>query len=401
MLAKEGQAMHGRDRRYRLLGTVAALAAVSAAAGCGGSGGDGSGGGRKQFAIGFQGPLSGESQQLGINAYDGVLTAIDDANRSGKLPFTLRIVASDDQGTPEQGPTAAQKLVDNKDVLAVVGPVFSGATKSSEPLFSRAGLLSVSPSATNPQLTDLGFTSFYRVIAPDTVQGAAAAGYLAKGVKVKRVFSLDDRSDYGTGLSAALEKGLRADGVTVTHDGINPTKDYTSEATKIMADHPDAVYYSGYYAEFALLEKALRGKGYLGKIMAGDGSNDDELISQAGAPTAEGTLLTCACGDANADPRAAAFVTAFKRVNSGAKPGTYSGEAYDATEAVISVLAREGTAATRSSVRDDFRTVDIPGVTKRIRFDAHGEVQGATVYVYQVRDGQRVVLGPTDQLTKP
>jgi len=393
--------MDGLGRRQRLLGTVAAVATVATAAACGGSGGGTGGGAKKEYAIGFQGPLSGENQQLGINAYNGVLTAVDEANRSGRLPFTLRIVASDDQGTPEQGPTAAQKLVDNKDVIAVVGPVFSGATKASEPLFSQAGLLSVSPSATNPQLTDLGFTSFYRVIAPDTVQGAAAADYLAKAAKARRVFSLDDRSDYGTGLSAALEKGLRADGVTVTHDGINPTKDYTSEATKIISGHPDAVYYSGYYAEFALLVKALRGKGYTGKIMAGDGSNDDQFIQQAGAGTADGTLLTCACGDANSDPKAGAFVADFKKVNSGTRPGTYSGEAYDATGAIISVLTKEGTKATRTSVRDDFRGVNVPGVTKRIRFDGHGEVQGTTVYVYEVRDGRRVVLGPTDQLTRP
>ncbi|MDT3438290.1 branched-chain amino acid ABC transporter substrate-binding protein [Pseudofrankia sp. BMG5.37] len=392
--------MDGLGRRLRLLGAVAAVAAVAvAAAGCGGGGDKAEA--KKEFAIGFQGPLSGENQQLGINAYNGMLTAVDSANRSGTLPFTLRIVASDDQGSPEQGPTAAQKLVDNSRVIAVVGPIFSGATKSSEPLYSQADLLSVSPSATNPQLTSLGFGSFFRVIAPDTIQGAAAADYIAKALKAKRVFSLDDRSDYGAGLSTALEKALKAHNVTVTHDSVNPTKDYTSEATKITAAGPDAVYYSGYYAEFALLVKALRGKGYEGRILAGDGSNDDQLIEQAGADTAEGALLTCACGDANSDPKAASFVAEFKRVNSGTKPGTYSGEAYDATQAIISVLTKEGTGATRASVLSGFRAVDMPGVTKQIKFDGHGEVQGSTVYVYEVRGGKRVVLGPTTALLKP
>ncbi|MBL7497442.1 branched-chain amino acid ABC transporter substrate-binding protein [Frankia sp. CNm7] len=392
--------MGAPSRRLRLLATTAAVAAVVAAAGCGGDGDDASGA-KKAYAIGFQGPLSGENQQLGINAYNGMLTAVEAFNRSGAQPFTLRIVASDDQGVPEQGPTAAQKLIDVPDVIAVVGPVFSGPAKSSEPLYSQAGLLSVSPSATSPQLTDLGFTSFYRVISPDTVQGAAAADYLAKALKANRVFSLDDRSDYGVGLSASLEKALRDQGVTVVHDGLNPTKDYTSEATKIIAAGPDAVYYSGYYAEFALLVKALRGKGYDGEILAGDGSNDDQLIRQAGARTAEGVLLTCACGDANSDPRAASFVAEFKRVNSGVRPGTYSGEAYDATQAIISVLTRNGATATRTSVREGLRAVDIPGVTKRIKFDERGEVSDSTVYVYEIRDGQRVVLGPTSTLTKP
>jgi branched-chain amino acid transport system substrate-binding protein len=393
--------MGGLSRRYRTLGAVAAVAAVAAAAGCGGGGTASSSGAKTQYAIGFQGPLSGDNQQLGINAYDGVLTAVDQANRSGKLPFTLRIVASDDQGTPEEGPTAAQKLIDNSDVMAVVGPIFSGATKSSEPLFSQAGLLSVSPSATNPQLTSMGFASFYRVIAPDTVQGTGAADYLARALKARRVFSLDDRSDYGTGLSASLEMELRTDGVTVTHDGINPTKDYTSEATKIISDRPDAVYYSGYYSEFSLLLKALRGKGYTGKIVSGDGSNDDQLITQAGAQTADGVLLTCACGDANSDPKDAAFVAAYRQVNNGARPGTYSGEAYDATEAVISVLTKEGAKATRANVRDAFRDVNLAGVTKQIHFDAHGDVTDSTVYVYEVQNGKRVTLGTTSALTKP
>jgi branched-chain amino acid transport system substrate-binding protein len=387
--------MAGLGRRLWLVG-AAAVVATAAAAGCGGSGG-----GRKEYVIGFQGPLSGENQQLGLNAYNGALTAVDRANRQGTLPFGVRLVTSDDQGTPEQGPTAAQKLIDNPHVVAVIGPVFSGATKSSEPLYTQAGLLSVSPSAADPALTGLGFTSFYRVIAPDTVQGTAAAAYIAKVVKARRVFSLDDRSEYGTGLSAALEKALQGRGVAVTHDGINPTKDYTSQATKIIMVGSDAVYYSGYYPEFSLLAKVLRGKGYTGKILAGDGANDDEFIRQAGAPIAEGTLLTCACGDANSDPKAAGFVADFKRATGGLLPGTYSGEAYDATNAVIGVLTRLKTGATRASLLAGFRAVDMPGVTKRITFGPRGEVAGSTVYVYQVKDGRRVVLGPVSTLVKP
>ncbi|OHV57817.1 branched chain amino acid ABC transporter substrate-binding protein [Frankia sp. CcI156] len=375
------------------------LTAAAVLAGCGGgsSGDDG----KKEYAIGFQGPLSGDNQQLGINAYDGVLTAVELANRRKDLPFRLRLVASDDQGMAEQGPTAAQKLIDNPEVIGVVGPVFSGPTKSSEPLYSGAGLLSVSPSATNPALTDLGFTSFYRVIAPDTVQGSAAAEYLAKVVKADKVYSLDDRSEYGTGLSGALEKALTGRGIRVIHDGINPTKDYTSQATKILAENPDAVYYSGYYAELALLTRALRSKGYTGKVVSGDGANDDQLIHQAGAGNAEGTLLTCPCGDPNSDPAAAGFVADYKTINADARPGTYSGEAYDATNAVIEVLRRLGSGATREAVLARFGSVDIPGVTKRIRFRKNGEVEGSTVYVYEVRAGKRAVLGPVSSLVRP
>ncbi len=214
------------------------------------------------------------------------------------------------------------------------------------------------------------------------------------------MFSLDDKSEYGTGLSTVLKKELAVQGVNVVNDGINPTKDYTSEATKIISEQPDVVFYSGYYGEFALLTKALRAKGFTGAIMSGDGSNDDQFVTQAGAASAEGAYLTCPCGDANSDPKAAGFVADFKRVNNGTRPGTYSGEAYDATNAVIEVLRKLGPGASREAVARAFSSVDFEGVTKRIVFQPNGEVAGSTVYVYRIRAGKREVLGTTAELMK-
>ncbi len=213
------------------------------------------------------------------------------------------------------------------------------------------------------------------------------------------VFSLDDNSDYGTGLSGALEPQLKADGATVVHDGIDPTKNYTSEATKIIGASPDAVYYSGYYSEFGPLVKALKGAGYKGLILSGDGSNDDEFIKDAGAANAEGTYLTCACGDANSDPKAATFVKDFTTLN-GQAPGTYSGEAYDATNALIEVLKGLGADPKPDDIVSAYAKVDYKGLTKQISFDSSGEVKGQAVYVYQVKDGKRVVLGIASDLAK-
>jgi branched-chain amino acid transport system substrate-binding protein len=374
----------------------------STSPGTGSSSSAGGGGGTVSgsVTIGFQGPLSGpNSPQLGINGVDGVKLAIKEANDKKALPYTLKLDQSDDQGTPDQGPTAARKLVDDK-VIAVIGPMFSGATKASEPVFSQAGVLSVSPSATNTALTTLGFKTFVRVIAPDSVQGKAAADYLVKKLNAKNVYSLDDNSDYGTGLSKYLDQQLQADGAKVTHDGINPTKNYTSEATKIIGTHPDAVYYSGYYSEFGPLAKALKAAGYKGILMSGDGSNDDQFIKDAGgASVADGTYLTCACGDANSDPKAASFVSAYKALN-GAAPGTYSGEAYDATNALIQVLKGLGNKPTQSQVVDAYKKVHYEGLTKTISFNSSGEVSGSAVYMYKVENGKRVVLGLISDLLK-
>jgi branched-chain amino acid transport system substrate-binding protein len=381
------------------VGALALATAVSlTAAACGSSGGSSSNGGKPTFTIGFQGPLSGSNQQLGINGLDGFKVAIDDANKSGTLPFTLKYVTSDDQGDPGVAPTAAAQLAGNKDVIAVVGPMFSGATKASEPTYKAAHLVSVSPSATNPALTTLGFSTFYRVIPNDSVQGEGAATYIAKVLKPKKVYSVDDASDYGTGLSKVLEATLKADNVPLVHDSVNPTKDYTSEATKIMSANPDVIYYSGYYSTFALFTKALKDAGYKGKLMSGDGSLDPQYIAQAGSADAEGSLISCPCLWAQADPNAATFVSEYKALNH-IDPGTYSAEAYDAANAIINTLKQLGTSATRESVAGAFGKVDFQGLTKEVKFTPAGEVTDAVVDVYTVKNGAISLLGPVSKLT--
>jgi branched-chain amino acid transport system substrate-binding protein len=263
----------------------------------------------------------------------------------------------------------------------------------------------VSPSATNPDLTNEanGFKTFYRVIAPDTVQGREVTRYIVSEFAPTKVFSLDDRSDYGTGLSKNIEAGLTQAGVQVVHDGINPTDDYTSEATKIVGENPDVLFYSGYYAEFALLTKALRDKAFKGVIMSGDGSLDPQYIQQAGADVTEGVYISCACGDANTDPAAAAFVRSYGDVNDGAKPGTYSGEAYDATNAIIEVLKGLGDPSriSRDSLAGAFGSVEYQGITKLIKFEENGEVQESSIFIFNVTGGKIGVVGKTEELVRP
>ena len=145
---------------------------------------------------------------------------------------------------------------------------------------------------------------------PDQDQGTLAADYLVKGLKATTVYSVDDKSDYGTGLSGVLDPELTKDGAQVTHVGIAPTKNYQALAGTIAQAKPSAVYYSGYYSDFALFLKALNSAGYQGIAASGDGSDDPHLIALAGA-AANNVYLTCPCSDPNVDPADASFVSAY------------------------------------------------------------------------------------------
>ena len=127
------------------------------------------------YVIAYEGPLSGGNAQLGLNMEYSVELAVNQANSGtssfGSLPFTLSFKAADDQGSATVSPTTAQELVSNSQVVAVVGPAFSGATEAAEPTFSAANLATVSPSATLPLLAQKGWRNFFRVVADDNAQG--------------------------------------------------------------------------------------------------------------------------------------------------------------------------------------------------------------------------------------
>ena len=365
---------------------------------CGSSGSSKKTSGKKSYTIAYQGPLSGDNAQLGINMDNGVKLAIEQAK---DLPFSLKFVDSDDVGDPAQAPAAARKLIDNTDVVAVVGPAFSGATAASEPLFSQAKLISVSPSATRADLTDLGFTSFVRVVTGDTIQGAKLADYVAKGLKAKSAYVVDDKSPYGAGLTKFVKKGLTAANITFKEEGLAPTKDYSALATKVVAAKVDVLVYGGYYAELALFAKALKAAGFKGAIVSGDGSKDDQLIKQAGAAS-DGIYLTCACGGpvAAGDASAAKFAADYK-AKFNAEPGTYSAEAFDAANLIIAAMKGLGSNITRETVTEAVKkTSGFAGVTHSITFDEHGEGGTGEIFMHQVKGGKITLLGNVVDLAK-
>lgn len=364
------------------------------------------------YTIAYEGPLSGGNAQLGLNMKYAVELAIRWANEGktfGKLPFKLQYAEQDDQGSATVSPTSAEALVTNSSVVAVVGPAFSGATKAAEPIFSAADLATVSPSATNPLLTTEGWKNFFRVVADDNAQGPYDADYIAKALKLKSVYTVDDASAYGSGLVGALDLRLQHDGVHVTHQtapgttqcqaGTGNVQEYGALASQVVSSKAPLLYYGGYYCDFALFAKALRAAGYKGQLMSDDGSLDPHYISEATKGVADDTLVTCACAALTNTPVDNAFATAFKQL-AGFPSGTYTPEAFDATNAIIDVMKTIGAHVTRAAIVDGLRKVTYVGITKTVTFRPNGNIAGKTIYVYRVENGKIVELGSTLSLIK-
>jgi branched-chain amino acid transport system substrate-binding protein len=367
------------------------------------------------FKIAYEGPLTGGVAQLGLNMLYGVRLAINLANQGktfGPLPFALVPVSKDDQGSPSVSPTIAAQIVSNHQIVAVVGPAFSGATKAAEPTFHAAQVATVSPSATNVLLATHGWNNFFRVVAADNVQGTADASYVVKKLKLKKIYLVSDATTYGAGLASAFKGAAKADGGTLIGGGANVVpsttgcgnggsgdpSQYPGVASTIKADKPQIVFYGGYYCDLGLLLSALHSAGYTGKVMSGDGSDDPHLISGTSPHSAaNGTFLSCACAVLGKTAVDRTFAAGFTKLAHFA-PGTYSAEAYDSTNIIIEAMVKIWKAygargETRARIVTFLHAVSWVGLTKVIKFYPNGNISGTTVYVNQVRSGRIYQLG--------
>lgn len=361
--------------------------------------GSDSGGGDGTYKIAFQGPLSGDNVALGENMQNGVKLAIEQANASGKLDVKLEYFAADDQGLPDKATAAAQKAIDDESVVAVIGPAFSGPTNSSSPLYAEAGLVTVSPSATNPTLTDPKneFTSLLRGVPNDNQQGAAMATFFAKNLQAKKVYLIDDKTDYGVGLAAVAEKDLKAAGVEVVKKSVpQKTPDYSATAKDVVNSKADALVYAGYYQDLAPFSKKLKEAGFKGAAISGDGSNDMKYVELAG-DASEGWYLTCPCTDATVEEGTKKFAEDYQKEFNRA-PGTYSAEAYDLTNMVIEEIKKLGDKPEREALRDALAKATYKGLTKEFSFDENGEFKGKDIFLYQVKGGKIEYQGNVNDL---
>jgi branched-chain amino acid transport system substrate-binding protein len=379
---------------------VLALAACSSSkssdSGGGGLGGGGSSsaaGGGGNYKIGFQGPLSGDNAQLGINEYNAFVLAVDEANQKNTFGFKVTAVKSDDVGDASKAPAAATTLQQDPAILGVIGPAFSGPTKAVGASYDAAHLVLISGSATNPTLTSLGFKSFHRVVPPDSLEGKEAADWLAKK-SPKSVFVVDDLTDYGKGAADAVEAELKAKGVSVTRQGVaQKTTDYSVISQKVKASGAGALFYGGYDTQAALFAKGLKTAGYTGITMAGNGGKSSKFTEGSGA-AGDGWYFSCGCLDATVAPQAKAFNEAYsKRWNT--PPSTYSPEAYDATNALLTAIKDAASAGTptRQSVWDAVNKVDYKGITTEVKFQPNGEVEAQIINLYQQKAGKILLVG--------
>jgi len=334
--------------------------------------------------LAYIGAETGPNAQLGINIYNGVQLAINQHNAANPN-CQVAFKKFDTEGDPNKATGPVTQATNEKDIVGVVGLPFSGESKATGNIFEQQGLVHITPSATNVGLTKNGWKTFFRGLGNDGVQGPAAAKFLTGELKAKKVYVVQDDSDYGIGLAASVEQGLGS-ALVGTDKVTTGQKDFSATVSKILNAKPDAVYYAGYYAEGAPFDQQLVTKGFTGTFVGPDGVKDDQFIKLAGDASSN-AYFTCPCIPGELIP---SFADAYQKL-ANAAPGTYSIEGYDAATVLLSGIDHGKT--TRAALLDWVKNYDADGLSKHYKWDATGELQAPTVYGYKVQNGQIVPIG--------
>jgi branched-chain amino acid transport system substrate-binding protein len=352
--------------------------------------------------IASQSPLSGPQSALGIGIRNGTELAI--RQLSGpieELGFTVQYVPFDDQASPDIGVANAQQIIADAAILGVIGHLNSGVAIPSSEVYATADLVMISPSNTNPVVTDRGLPNVNRICGRDDFQGPTAAQFaFERGVT--SVFILDDTTAYGVGLADFFEQKAIELGIEVLgRQGTAETANFDSIITPILALNPDAIFFGGIYNQTGVFINQARAAGFEGLYLSGDGSDSTEFAALAGE-AGIGTFLTSTAGPASLFPNAAQFIADYTEAFGG-PPITYATEAYDATAVLLlaieaAIKEAGGMMPTRAAVSEAVRKVEYEGLTGSISFDANGDRTFATYYILEVRSADPATYDETKEV---
>ncbi|MBN3763459.1 branched-chain amino acid ABC transporter substrate-binding protein [Burkholderia sp. Ac-20365] len=338
--------------------------------------------------IGVVAPMSGGNAAYGKDIEAGVKMAVAQANAKhpmiGGAPVRFEVISGDDQADPRIGVQVAQQLVDSGATF-VVGHFNSGTTLPASQIYAKAGIPMLTPSATNPTITQAGLSTVYRVIANDAQNAGAAGNYAMLVTKAKRIAVLDDRTAFGQGETEEFEKAVKAAGGTIVDRQFTSDKavDFSAQLTHIKSMNVDLLYCGVLDAQAAMIVKRMRQLGMKTQFVGGGGVVDADFIKLAG-PAAEGAMAWEYGHPLESTSAGKHFASEFKKTY-GTDMLAYAPFAYDAAGLAIKAMLQT------NSVKPDvfnaaIKSSDYDGSTGKIVFEANGDLKNAASTLYQVKD---------------
>jgi branched-chain amino acid transport system substrate-binding protein len=347
--------------------------------------------------IAHAGPTSGGIAHIGKDTENGVRLAIDELNAQnlviGGKKIQFELVAEDDAGDPRQATAVAQKLCDGK-VAGVVGHLQSGTSIPASTIYNRCGIPNITASATNPDLTQQGYKTSFRLIANDNALGAALAIFAHDALKLKRVAIIDDRTAYGQGVADVFKATARQKGMEIVGEEFTTDKatDFMAILTSIKSKKPDAIFFGGLDAQAGPMLRQMAQLGLSNVKFFGGDALCTEKLPELSSKAASLKNVVCATGGASLQKMQGG--TEWKKKYDAKFPDQfqiYSPYAYDATLVLVDAMKRANSVEPKAYLPFIGKT-QYKGVTANIAFTSNGELTKPAVTLYIYKDNVRAAL---------
>ena len=347
-----------------------------------------------EIKIGVVVPQSGNNALTGQYMLNAISLVEDELAESGgitvkdgrTLPVTFYV--EDNENQADITTNCYTKLIDETNVLAIVGPDSSTAILAGGPVAQSAGCPAISTFGTNIRVTEIG-DYIFRACFIDSFQGEVMAQYAYEDLGARNVAVIyNNANDFSVGLTESFIENFTALGGTIceqqSYSG-SDVRDFNVQMTNIKASNPDAVYMPGMLAELPLMLQQAKNVGIDCPILSGDAADTPELAEMAGAEYVEGLTYTSAFSAESQEPAAVTFVEAYES-KFGEAPNSNAVLAYESAELVLEAV-RTAESLDRASIRDALAAIkdfEVPSGT--ITFDENrNPIKGAVIL--QFRDG--------------
>jgi branched-chain amino acid transport system substrate-binding protein len=325
----------------------------------------------EDIPVGVYGALTGDQAAFGTSTVAGVRIAAEEINAAGGiLGRRIRLVVEDDQGRAEEAASVVTKLITSDNVVGLIGENSSNQSLAAAPIAQSNGVPMISPSSTNPAVTEKG-EYIFRVCFTDPYQGKALASFVRTNLGLDSAALLVDRkNDYSVGLAEVFRRDFEAAGGTIVAEqsyGGGDTE-FRPQLTTIKAASPKAVFIPGFYTEVGQIAIQARDLGLNVPLVGGDGWDSPSVI-QIGGKSIEGSYFSDHYFVGDTRPVVQKFVTEFRRRH-GKNPEATAALGYDALH-IFANAARRAGSLDRKAIRDQIAaTKDYQGVSGTITMGA-------------------------------
>lgn len=331
----------------------------------------------------------------GIPAKRGVIMAVEEFNKAGGLNGQkVEVIFEDEKDSPTAAVNAVKKLIDVDKVVALVGPMTSGATLASFKTADEAKVVFVTPTATSPKVSGAS-PYLLRGCSRIDVQAKALTEYIAKTYKPKTVAIFFSNEPYGKGCAKVFGDDFNKLGIkVVAEESFNRgDRDFKAQLTKIKGTKPDLIFIPGYTPETAPAAAQARQLGLKQRIVGVYGDMDPEYAKLAGK-AAEGHLIAGEYDEDYNTPKNKKFrENYFKQAKDAKEPVNimFAALTYDAANLVLEGMKKNG--PTSEGIKKFLNELkEFDGVTGKLSFDKNQDVvrsgTEAGVYLFEIKKGK-------------